>query len=101
MINNLKQDDRCVNLESLLLDSRLITGVKLEKYNYKIVQCGSYVQVYFYDDFKVRDSLENAKKIDVNRLTSKNSKKESSNIELRNLIRAKLNCQMLAKANID
>lgn len=114
------------DLEPLLLDSRLITGVRLEKYSYKIIKCGDYLQVYYYKNPRERQNVE---KLDFNNL-SKNSritidkrkisillgskcfaydcyhtnaiigsKKQLQKIEDRNIIRTKLNCQRLAKAN--
>lgn len=84
---------------SLLLDSKLITRVRLSKYTYKIVKCGDYLQVYYYPNSRQHQSVE---KLDIDNLSKKksrgvdNTKKE---IEHRNLIRTKLNCQRLAKSN--
>lgn len=128
----------------LLLDSRLITAtdtqIKLIKlsedkpkiYDYKVVQCGSYIQVYHYlidrikspkkyddDDlnlvsnFDISDSKEEVensdnKENDDNQDNTENSvsKKKtkiivSNKIELKNIIRSKLQCQRIAKANME
>lgn len=82
----------------LLLDSRLITRVRLSKYTYKIVKCGDYLQVYYYSTPRTRQNVE---RLDIDNLSKHsrrvdNTKKE---IEKRNIIRAKLNCQRLAKSN--
>lgn len=93
------------NVCSLLLDSRLITRVRFDTYNMKIVNCNGYIQVYYYTNKKVRNNIKN---LDIdnlkNNLTSPgknttNDKSISSEIEERNIIRTRLNCQRLAKAN--
>ena len=94
-----------------LLDSRLITRTKLKKYNIKVVDCGDYTQVYLYENTKfLTNKDENIdlelKKQKVIQLFNekekeKNETKDISNnkIEERNIIRSKLSCQRLAKAN--
>ncbi len=101
------------NAPSLLLDSRLITGVRFTIYDYKIVRCGDYLQVYFYSKKQVRNDIKN---LDINDLKNKGNQikfdfqesnknndcvknNNSNDIEHRNIIRTKLNCQRLAKAN--
>lgn len=85
------------DLEPLLLDSRLITRVRLEKYSYKIIKCGDYLQVYYYKNPRERQNVE---KLDTNTLhRSSVVSREVKHIEDRNIIRTKLNCQRLAKAN--
>lgn len=85
------------DLEPLLLDSRLITRVRLEKYSYKIIKCGDYLQVYYYKNPRERQNVE---KLDTNTLHRGSvSSREVKHIEDRNIIRTKLNCQRLAKAN--
>lgn len=91
--NNIK------NVKSLLLDSRLITPVRLYTYNVKIVRCDDYVQVYYYYDKKVRHNIKN---LDINSLKKSNANgffEEKNKIQDRNIIRTRLNCQRLAKAN--
>ena len=85
---------------SLLLDSRLITGVRLEKYNYKIVRCGDYLQVYKYKDKKCKHK-DNIEAIDKNnlRISKIRCNNNEHKILNRNIIRTKLDCQRLAKAN--
>ena len=85
------------DLEPLLLDSRLITRVRLEKYSYKIIKCGDYLQVYYYKNPRERQNVE---KLDTNTLHRGSvGSREVKHIEDRNIIRTKLNCQRLAKAN--
>ena len=83
------------NLESILLDSRLITRVRFDKYNYKIVKCGKYLQVYYYKQAQIKET----KKLNINRLKKISSDNEEKTIRNNNIIRTKLNCQRLAKAN--
>ncbi len=85
-------------LGSLLLDSRLITPVRLKKYSFKIIRCGDYLQVYYYN--KPRE-IQYVEKLDIDNLKKKSrcSNSISGKIEDRNIIRTKLSCQRLAKAN--
>ena len=101
------------NAPSLLLDSRLITGVRFTIYDYKIVRCGDYLQVYFYSKKQVRNDIKNLYindlknkgnqiKFDFQESNKNNDCVKNNNlndIEHRNIIRTKLNCQRLAKAN--
>lgn len=81
----------------LLLDSRLITRVRLQKYSYKIIKCGDYLQVYYYKNPRERQNVE---KLDFDNLCKKSRGiSEKKSIEDRNIIRTKLNCQRLAKSN--
>lgn len=94
---NLKSSEEFEELESLLLDSKLITPVRIEKYSYKIVRCGDYLQVYYYS--KPREK-QNVERLDIDNLKKKSRcTSTSTKIEDRNIIRTKLNCQRLAKAN--
>lgn len=94
---------------SLLLDSKLISPTFFKKYDIKIVDCGDYVQVYYYqnlmtkkqekDDFDLqlkRTKIDSALKTENNK---HNNSSELKQIEVRNIIRSKLQCQRLAKAN--
>lgn len=94
----------------LLLDSSLIvTTNNLSNYNIKVILCNDYVQVYKISDSKIKtdNSLEISnhsmkkdiiKKIDTDSLKSSTSNQLHS-IETKNIIRSKLQCQRLAKAN--
>lgn len=98
------------NMSFPILDSKLISATSKELYNVKIVNCGDYAQVYYYKDSKVRNKFKkdnqdlNLKKNNItdylknNKSVKDNSLKE---IELKNIIRSKLECQRLAKANIE
>lgn len=95
-----------------ILDSRLITTTISKKYDIKVVDCGEYVQVYYYENSKViRNKKENndleLKKQKINNIFNekkeikediKNDIKENK-IEMKNIIRSKLSCQRIAKAN--
>ena len=96
----------------LLLDSSLITPTIYEKpmlYDYKIVECGSYVQVYYYKHSRIKNPKKdddvdlNLKKLNVEVNTSKKETKlkTSNEIEERNITRSKLQCQRIAKANME
>ena len=90
-----------------ILDSMLITPTNLSNcnklYNIKIVDCGSYTQVYVYENKKLKkikdDDLSLVK---INLPEDKENHdlelKDSFNIEERNIIRSKLECQRIAKA---
>lgn len=111
----------------LLLDSSLIIATKLKKYNYKVVCCGDYFQVYYYPNSNVRNAIS---KLDINGLKKEkdlilnqsfslekvektevfnNSVKEISNLDFKdvkpqkildkNILRTKLEVQRLAKTN--
>lgn len=98
------------NMSFPLLDSKLISTTLKELYNIKLIDCGSYIQVYYYKDGKVKtnkkDKLDdlNLKKNNINKMfnDSKKEKKDSKlyEVEERNIIRSKLECQRLAKANM-
>lgn len=93
-----------------LLDSKLIVATMKELYNVKIVNCGDYAQVYYYKDSKVRSKCKKDNddlKLKKNNITDylKDNKAIKGNslkeIELKNIIRSKLECQRLAKTNIE
>lgn len=96
----------------LLLDSSLISATIFDKpklYDYKIVECGSFVQVYKYLHPRIKninknDDVDlNLKKIKYEVDTSKKETKLKTinEIEERNIIRSKLQCQRIAKANME
>lgn len=96
----------------LLLDSSLISATIFDKpklYDYKIVECGSFVQVYRYQHSRIKninknDDVDlNLKKIKYEVDTSKKETKLKTinEIEERNIIRSKLQCQRIAKANME
>lgn len=93
-----------------LLDSKHIVTTTKELYDIKLVDCDNYVLVYYYEGGKVRNTKDNTdlilKKQKINSMfDSKNEtkkiKKLDNNIEERSIIRSKLECQRLAKANIN
>ena len=87
------------NLNRLLLDSSLITTVRFFLYDYKIVRCGSYLQVYYYKKVKYKKDINN---LDINSLKKYNNTTKTINeIRCDNITRTKLNCQRIAKANSD
>lgn len=96
------------NFGGLLLDSSLIvTTNPLSLYNVKIVVCNDYIQVYELKNTKSRKNkniepickeINNIKMIDTDNLKKGNSSNFQT-IELKNIMRSKLQCQRLAKCN--
>lgn len=91
-----------------LLDSKLISPtLEIKNYNVKLVDCNDFIQVYFYKRNKIKKNIVkefdlNLKKIDIdtNLNNNNNFNNNFKKIEERNIIRSKLSCQRLAKANI-
>ena len=87
----------------LLLDSSLIITTKNKIYDVKLVQCGDFVQLYLQDNKKLKKEKNDSydlelKKIKIDKMFEDNSKKSKSNnlvenIEEKNIIRSKLQCQ--------
>lgn len=98
--------------KSLLLDSSLISQYKNNLkpcnervlYDCKIIRCGDYLQVYFFDNIKSKsnDDLKeksfNIKSVDTDNLY-KVASNEPKQILLSNAIRSNLACQRIAKTN--
>ena len=95
-----------------ILDSRLIvTTILDQKYNAKLVKCGDYVQIYVYEKCKKKYSKKDNNELELKKFklskmfnddeNVKNEPKLNDNIEQRNIIRSKLECQRIAKSNID
>lgn len=96
----------------LLLDSSLISATIFEKpklYDYKIVECGSFVQVYRFLQHRIKNinknddadlNLKNIK-FEVNTSKKETKLKTINEIEERNITRSKLQCQRIAKANME
>lgn len=88
-----------------ILDSKHINTTLRKSYNVKLVDCNDYVSVYFYENKKIKDKKIKDDELDlVLKDNFKDSKIKDSNInrviEPRSVIRSKLECQRLAKANI-
>lgn len=105
-MNNSKS--QCYKHETIL-DSKHILTTNIKGYNLKVIECGSYVQVYFYSNSKIK-ILENNDDFELSKskvnllLIEENDKKDivlSNNIEFRSIIRSKLECQRLAKSNMN
>lgn len=98
-------------LLSSLLDSKLITETFLKEYDIKFVDCGEFYQVYYYQNKKTvttkKDDTDlNLRKLQIKNFMNNEEQKETkielkdgNKIEDRNIIRSKLSCQRLAKAN--
>lgn len=98
-----------VNEPINILDSRLISPtLEIKNYNVKLVDCNEYIQVYFYKKKKIKKNIVkdfdlNLKKLNIDTDLNNNTNNfdnELKKIEERNIIRSKLSCQRLAKANM-
>lgn len=92
------------HLDALLLDSSLISTTKNKKYYFKVIDCGKYKQVYYYNDLKIKkdNNLEKNKKIDSTYLFKKENIKNKNDkklIEIKNINRSVFKLQRLIKAN--
>lgn len=93
-----------------ILDSNLILATIKKKYDIKAVDCGNYLQLYVYEEKRVKkekdtNDLELKKKkldmtIDAKNKPVKTEVPWEQKIELKNIMRSKLKCQRLAKTNI-
>lgn len=89
-----------------ILDSSLITATL---YNIKVVDCGSYSQVYIYEDKVIKKRKEKNPELELKKYKVTQMVEEKNNntyktlnvIELKNVIRSKLECQRIAKANME
>lgn len=96
-------------LADYLLDSSLIIATKKELYNAKLIDCGNYVQVYFLKEKKIKKEKEDSYELELKKRKTKNILEEdrgktnksvlNDNIDKKNIIRSKLQCQRLAKTN--
>lgn len=91
-------------LGDMLLDSSLIiTTNEKQLYNVKLINCGDYVQIYYLERPKIKNEKTNKKQnlkyIDTDNLKKITNNINANNIEQKNIIRSKLECQRLAKAN--
>ena len=95
-----------------LLDSKLISTTLKELYHIKLVDCGSYIQVYYYEEGKLRANSKekfddlNLKSSFINQIFDEKDKESEKDVKLyeieeKNIIRSKLECQRLAKANME
>lgn len=91
------------SLSSAILDSSLIVTTNKNLYDYKVIDCNDYLQIYKFKDKKVKTDKnyekDNIKKIDTDYLFKNKIKISKDKIELKNIMRSKLECQRLAKCN--
>lgn len=88
-------------VETLLDSSLIVTTNNKKLYNVKLVDCGDYIQVYYLQDKKLV-SKKNDDELSLKKINIESSSKEDSNyigVELKNIVRSKLECQRLAKCN--
>lgn len=98
-------------LLAYILDSKLITETFLKEYDIKFVDCGEFYQVYCYQNKKTITNKKDDTDLNLHKLKvksfmdneeqkeTKTVLKDGNKIEDRNIIRSKLSCQRLAKAN--
>lgn len=104
--NFLKEHKGVKHLGASLLDSSLISTTGNKNYYLKVVDCGKYKQVYYYNDIKIKKdkSLEKNKRyeIDTTYLFKKENikrKNEKKYIETKNINRSKFKLERIIKAN--
>lgn len=90
----------------LLLDSSLISTTNEKNYTHKIVQCGKYYQVYNYYNHRVKKEkgMENfyeskIQYVNTEDLSKTKYKSELRTIEMKNILRSKIQLQRLVKSN--
>lgn len=87
-----------------LLDSSLITPTQNFKYDTKIIECGKYVQVYFFENVKSKHKNK-PDEIDIDNLYKSketySKRNELKIIEYKNINRSKFQLQRIVKANED
>lgn len=94
-----------------ILDSRLISPTfNIKDYDIKLVDCNEYTQVYLYQSTKIQKKKDDdfdlkLRKIKIDKIVDATEKENEFEIKLneieeRNIIRSKLQCQRLAKANM-
>lgn len=110
----MKNTQELGSLESrTILDSNLIVATKKKGYDIKAVTCGDYVQLYFYENRKTITQKEDTTELELKKAKIDNmidSKKKTTTkievpweqeIDIKNITRSKLECQRLAKANLN
>ncbi len=113
MIEESKEETTSILDSSHIVTTESNTNHELSSlilYNIKIVTCGDYIQVYFYKDKgAIQNELYLRKKISKNENIDDNVKttalallpeEPSKEIQIRSIIRSKLECQRLAKSNM-
>lgn len=99
------------SFEASILDSSLITATSSRiKYDMKLIDLGDYVQIYLYENVKTKPNEKDTfdlelKKNKINLMFNDNQNKDkiiklNDHIEFKNIIRSKLECQRIAKANM-
>lgn len=111
MNNDIKNKDNDVKkIVPILLDSKHIIDTFYSKslykdYNLKLIQCGDYFQLYLYENKKTKKILnEPINDLDLRKVNKSNKKTKQDKvkkIEERSIIRSKLSCQRIAKANMN
>ena len=86
-----------------LLDSSLIAQTNKKIYNIKLIKCGNdYIQIYKYEDNKIKKDNNWENGIIKNKKVKNNSNKNKcKEIRKDNILRSKLSLQRLIKSNIE
>lgn len=92
-----------------ILDSSLISPTLFldipKQYTIKLVDCGSYQQIYCYETSKIKrqkkDNINELSLFKINDLNKTNELDSLKEIEEKNIIRSKLSCQRIAKTNME
>ncbi|MGE5455957.1 MAG: hypothetical protein ACM3O4_02460 [Ignavibacteriales bacterium] len=89
------------SLGGLLLDSSLISQTNNISYTIKLIECGDYYYLYYFNYTKKKKiKNEDVRKIDINSLFKKENKdKQPHFIEYKNILRSKFSLQRLIKSN--
>lgn len=111
MQDNLKLDKKIVvngrdsiaTNNDFLLDSSLISPTFSDEYNIKIIECGDFKQVYFYQKKKMKKNEKKDFDLKLLPITALNKirKNKSNKIESKNITRSRVICDRIAKANIN
>lgn len=101
-----KEQEGAKRPDALLLDSSLITATQNFRYDIKIIECGDYIQAYYFENLKTKTSKkEESSEIDIDYLFKNKNTYEKRNelktIEFKNVNRSKFQLQRLVKSNED
>ena len=100
--DGLYREKKFGELRSLLLDSSLITATHFN-YSMKIIECGDYIQFYYFNKIKSKKGSSSDKKIDEDNLykteETYNKKNDLKTIEYKNILRSKFQLQRIVKSN--
>ena len=105
MLQRLKEQKGCETPGCSLLDSSLIFPYNKKIVNAKIIECGDYYQIYYYENTKIiidpllEKPQKNKKIIDNDFLFKEENINKPKEIEYKNIMRSKFQLQRIVKAN--